>query len=237
MVKIAIVEDDSAAAKLLASYLDRFAREHDTAFEVSTYQDAVSFLDPYRPCFDVVFMDIELPHMNGMDAARRLRELDRQIVLVFVTNMAQYAVKGYEVDALDFIVKPVAYPDFAFKMKRVLNALKVSRERQIAIPLARKGMCRVSVSKLLYVEVANHKLRYHFADQILESGGALSKVEHELRTWNFLRCNSCYLVNPQYIEWVRGYTVKVGDDELQISHPKRKEFIKGLTEWLAKGGE
>lgn len=237
MIKIAVVEDDSAAAKLLVSYLDRFTREHDTAFEVSTYQDAVSFLDPYRPCFDVVFMDIELPHMNGMDAARRLRELDRQIVLVFVTNMAQYAVKGYEVDALDFIVKPVAYPDFVFKMKRVLNALMVSRERQIAIPLARKGVCRVSVSKLLYVEVANHKLRYHFADQILEAGGALSKVEHELRPWNFLRCNSCYLVNPQHIEWVHGYTVKVGDDELQISHPKRKEFIKGLTEWLAKGGE
>ena len=236
MVKIAIVEDDAKAAQLLASYLTRFSGEQGAAFEVAQYRDAVSFLEGYRSAFDVVFMDIELPHMNGMDAARRLRELDRQIVLVFVTNMAQYAVKGYEVDALDFIVKPVAYPDFVFKMKRVLSALKVNEEREITISLAKRGLCRVSSSKLLYVEVSGHKLRYHLADETLEAGGTLSKAEDELRAWGFLRCNSCYLVNPRHVEWVRGYAVKVGDDELQISHPKRKEFMKGLTEWLAKGG-
>lgn len=236
VLRAAVVEDEQPAAQRLKAYLLRFGTEQELTVEITEFRDAVAFLDQYRPVFDVVFMDIELPHMNGMDASRKLREIDREILLVFVTNMAQYAVKGYEVDALDFIVKPVAYPDFAFKLKRVLNALQAGREREITISLPNQGLYRVSSSRLLYVEVRNHRLRYHMADGVLEAGGTLSKAEAELRTWGFLRCNSCYLVNPRHVEWVRGYVVRIGHDELQISHPKRREFMKGLSEWLAKGG-
>lgn len=236
MIKAAIVEDDPGAAELLAGYLKQFAQEQHIAVAVSEYRDAVSFLDQYRPTFDIIFMDVEMPYMDGIKAAQKLREIDREVVIVFVTNMAQYAVKGYEVNALDYIVKPVGYPDFSLKMKRAVNALQIKEEREIVIPLTNQGLHRVSVSKLLYVEVSDHKLRYHLADDVLETGGSLSKVETELCGWGFLRCNSCYLVNPRHIEWVRGHVVKVGQDELQISHPKRKEFIKGLAEWLAKGG-
>lgn len=121
-------------------------------------------------------------------------------------------------------------------MKRAVNALQIKEEREIIIPLTNQGLHRVSVSKLTYAEVTGYKLRYHLVDDVLETRGYLSKVETELCGWGFLRCNSCYLVNPRHIEWVRGHVAKVGKDELQISHPKRKEFIKGLAEWLAKGG-
>lgn len=236
MVHIAIVEDESEAAVHLQSCLCRFSEEHQTPIEITIFPDAVSFLDPYRSTFDSVFMDIELPGMNGMEAARRLRETDRVITLVFVTNMAQYAVKGYEVDALDFIVKPVRYPDIVFKMKRILENLRINKTREVTIPLPKGGFQRVSSTELFYVEVSNHNLRYHLASGILETGGTLSKAEEELKSWGFLRCNSCFLVNPRYVEWIRGHTVKVAQDELQISHPKRKDFLKNMTDWLAKGG-
>lgn len=236
MIHIAIVEDEAEAAAHLQSCLCRFSDEYHISIETTTFLDAVSFLDPYRSTFDAVFMDIEMPGMNGMEAARRLREIDRIITLVFVTNMAQYAVKGYEVDALDFIVKPVRYPDIVFKMKRILNNLRINTAREITIPLPRGGFQRVSSMELFYVEVSNHNLCYHLASGILETGGTLSKAEEELKSWGFLRCNSCFLVNPRYVEWIRGHTVKVAQDELQISHPKRKDFLKKMTDWLAKGG-
>ncbi len=70
----------------------------------------------YRADYDIVFMDIELPGINGMEAAHRLREIDQQVILIFVTNMAQFAVKGYEVDALDYIIKPAQYGPLSIKL-------------------------------------------------------------------------------------------------------------------------
>ena len=118
-MKIAIVEDNSASAEKLRGYLRQYGEENQKEFDITLFGDAVSFLDRYSP-FDMVFMDIELPGMDGMEAARRLREVDLQAILLFVTNMARFAVKCYEVDAMDYLVKPVQYGSFSLKLRRAL---------------------------------------------------------------------------------------------------------------------
>lgn len=234
MIRVAIVEDESEAAETLSAYLERYQETAGEIFHVTWFQNAVTFLEPYRG-FDLVFMDILMPHMDGMEGALRLKKMDSQVKLIFVTSMAQYAVRGYEAEALDFIVKPVTYSDFAFKMKRAMGALALSREKELVIPQA-SGLTRIASGELLFVEVRGHKLVYHLAEGQVESRGTMEKAEAQLGPLGFLRCNNCYLVNPRYIDWVRGYTVKVGADELQISHPRRKRFLAQLSEWYSKGG-
>lgn len=234
MLQVAIVEDSEDAAKLLRDYLTRYESTVDERFHVTCFSNAVAFLEPYRG-YDLVFMDIEMPHMNGMEGALRLRTVDTQAKLIFVTNMAQFAARGYEAEALDFMVKPVAYADFSFKMKRAMNAIQISRKKELVI-LQPSGMVRVSSDELLYVEVRGHSLTYHLAGQSIQSRGTMERAEEQLAPLSFLRCNSCYLVNPRYIDWVRGYTVKVGGEELQISHPRRKKFMESLSQWYGKGG-
>ncbi len=234
MLRIAIVEDEQEAAENLQSYLEEFQKTASEQFHITRFPNVVSFLEPYRG-FDLVFMDIQLPHMNGMEGALRLRKTDTQIKIIFVTNMAQYAAKGYEADALDFIIKPVSYSDFAFKMKRAMNSIRISRKKEFMLSLP-SGIVRIGSDELLYVEVRGHNLTYHTAEKTIQARGTMERAEEQLAPWNFLRCNNCYLVNPRYIEWVRGYTVKVGDEELQISHPRRKKFMEQLGEWFVKGG-
>lgn len=234
MIRIAIVEDEDTAAATLSGYLERLGQECGQAFSVTRCTDPVALLDKYSG-YDVVLMDIEMPHMNGMEGARRLRELDSRVKLIFVTNMAQYAAKGYEVEALDFIVKPVAYSDFVFKMKRAMNALRLDRRRELIINQS-SGMVRVSADELMYVEVRGHKLTYHLLDREIEARGTMDAAEEALAQLDFLRPHNCYLINPRHIDWVRGHTVSVGGDELMISHPRRKEFMAQLSQWYTKGG-
>lgn len=123
MVNVAIVEDEIRSADVLCGFLERYGSEKGREFAVSRFTDAIAFLENYVPRYDIVFMDIQLPDMDGMTASRRLRALDRDVILIFVTNMANYAVSGYEVDALDFIVKPVSYFPFTVKLERALGRL------------------------------------------------------------------------------------------------------------------
>ena len=233
MIAVAIVEDEESASKQLTEYINRYGKEQGEQFQVSLFANVGSFLEPYKKV-DIVFMDIIMPGLNGMDGARQLREIDPETKLVFVTNMAQYAVQGYEVDALDFVVKPVNYKDFSYKMNRVVKAVKNHRRNLLSIEIP-GGIQRVCVQDILYVEVEQHTVIYHTTDGEYRVRGTMKNVEQNLQKWHFLRCNNCYLINPRHMEWVRGYELKIGEDVLQISHPRKKKFLEELADYYSMG--
>ena len=121
MFTVAIVEDEKQAADLLASYLERYGSENEISFNVVHYSDAEAFLTDFRCQFDMVFMDIEMPCIDGMNAAHRLRKIDDMVALVFVTNLARYAINGYEVEALDYVLKPLSYEAFSLKIRKIIS--------------------------------------------------------------------------------------------------------------------
>ena len=231
---VAIVEDSTAEAELLRSYFARFTREHGVDFTLTCFASGEEFLNKYRPAYDLVLMDIGLPGHNGMETAAALRERDRSVTLILVTNMAQFAVKGYEVDAFDFVVKPVGYSNFALKLQRALNKLDTRRDSEVLVTLS-DSMVRLSASQIKYIEISGHRMVYHTTDGELYAYGNLKEVEASLGGGMFARCNNCYLVNLNYVRAVQGHTVTVGTDELQISRPRRKAFIQALNDYLGGG--
>lgn len=94
MIRIAIVEDETAYAQTLRAYLDRYATESGRQFAVTVYTDGEDIVDNYRAEFDIILMDIEMQSMDGMTAAKRIRQSDGEVVIMFITNMAQYAIQG-----------------------------------------------------------------------------------------------------------------------------------------------
>ena len=235
MRNIAVVEDEDMAADLLISYIQRYSQLSGEKFNVSRFTNAADFLENYRAIYAVVFMDIQMPKMNGMDGAMELRKLDKTVSIIFITNLVQYSQKGYEVDAVSFLVKPVSYFDFSLKFRKALNIYVMNEERSITIKY-RGGLCRISTDKLMYVEIIAHRLYYHLIDDDIDITGVLSEVEKELSEYGFLRCNSCYLVNPKFVVAVKGNEVQVGNRPLQISRPRRAAFLAGLANWYAGQG-
>ena len=159
-ISVAIVEDDTSAAQALEHHLARFAQGNGDTFATVRFAEAGSFLQDYQPRYDIIFMDIKMPGIDGMSAAEQLRQADPVTILIFVTNMVQYAVQGYDVSAFDFIVKPINPTAFAMKMKRAMRALRLSRGSELTLSV--DGVTRVlPTASIQYIEVMNHSLTYH----------------------------------------------------------------------------
>lgn len=239
MINIAVVEDDKTSADLICDYIQKYKSLHGegTDFNVRVFGDAVGFLEDYKPSrFDLVLMDIMMPYMDGMRAAEKLREIDSVVLIIFITNMGDYAVRGYDVKAMAFIKKPVSYADFELKFSRAVSVIRTTDVCALIIPSGLSEV-KIMVRDLMYVEVRGHICSFHMSDgRIIESHNTLSAVAKKLENYGFAMCSSSYLVNMNYIKLIDGGTVLVGDNELMISRLKRKDFMQSFNEWASRSG-
>lgn len=231
MIRIAIVEDEKNYAQTLIKFCDRYAKAQQEEIFAVCYDNPMVFLQKYRADVDIVLMDILMPQMNGMDCARRLRKRDENVMLCFITSMAQYAIQGYEVGAVDFIVKPVSYDEFSMKMNRMVRVLKKQATDSIFVS-SRNEMKKLDLRDLYYVEVYNHSLIYHTSTGDLEAYGKLSSLEVDERFHNFLRVSPSHLVNCRLISSVQDDSLVVNGVKLPISRRRRKECLEKMAEIL-----
>ena len=234
MIRIAIVEDDKSSSELLVSYLERYSNDKNIRFDVKTFFSCNQILNNYNNNFDIIFMDIELPDGNGLETIRKIREVDKNVIVIFVTNMAQYAVKGYEVRAFDFIVKPVTSYNFYIKLDNILNLFEQKKDDEIWIS-NKDGKMKLNISSIYYIEVIQHMCIYHTKDGNFKATGSLNNIEKTLSKYNFSLCNRCYLVNLRYVTSVKKGFVLINNEELIISRAKQASFMKDLNDFLAEG--
>jgi len=154
---IALVEDDPGFQRQILDYLDRYSQASGEEFKVCTFGDGDSIISSYRAQYDVILMDIQMKFVDGMTAAREIREVDDQVLIIFITSLAAYAVKGYEVDALDYVLKPVSYPAFAKSMSRAMGRLRRRKSRYVSIG-GKNGAQRVDCARIYYMEADGHSL-------------------------------------------------------------------------------
>lgn len=231
MYSVAIVEDEESAAEILKNFLERYAGEKGFAFSVTHYFDAEKFLSDYHFQYDIVFMDIEMPCINGLSAAHRLRKIDDVVALVFITNLARYAINGYEVKALDYILKPLHYGAFSLKIRKIVGFCERSAKESILISFKGESK-KVSVNDIQYVEICAHDILYHMVQGTERAYGTLKEIRERLDGCGFALCNRCYFVNLRHVKQINGYTVLVGNEELTISRPQKKEFSEAFRAFL-----
>jgi len=235
VVEVLIVEDDAEAKDALSACLERYGREKDTAFSITWIASALEFLEK-RPNADIIFMDIEMPGITGMEAAEELRSYDMDTPLVFVTNLAQYAVHGYAVDAVDFIVKPVDYGSFSLRMSRVMCKMAHSEKHSIVLG---GGSARQAIEtrEIAYVDVDGHYLGYHLTGgEVIRVRGSMVQAERELASSPFVRISSSELVNMAQVRRLERDSVTLeGGEVLWFSRSRRKTASERIVRFLAGG--
>lgn len=231
MIRIALVEDDRSYREELMQFLKRYEQESGEKFHITTFTDGDEIVDGYSCGFDIILMDIVMKYLNGMDAAERIREMDSEVVIIFITNTPQYAMKGYMVDALDYVLKPVSYFSFSQRIDRALARMKKRTKKYLSIAY-KGGVKKLDVSQITYVEVRDHDLIFHTVEQEYLSKGTLTDVEQTLEQQPFFRCNKCYLVNLEYVEGVQNNDILVAGDLVQVSRAKRKALLDALNDYI-----
>lgn len=229
-MRIALVDDDKNFAEEMRAFAQRYALETGKPMEIVHFLDGLAFLENYRPGFHLVFLDIEMPYMSGIEVAKRLREKDEVVALIFTTNLSQYAINGYEVNAIDYVVKPLSYYIFQSKIAKAEKHCEKYAEYDFCVS-TRGGIERLQTSSIYYIEVMNHSIFIHSQKGIVEMTGSLTKVENELKDHSFTRCNYCYLVNLRYVEGVYDGFVKIAGESLPISRSRKKGFLEELLSY------
>lgn len=247
-MKIGIIDDEREAREQLRREIAKFEAEYDTEFEVCEFDCAAAYLSAGDSACDILYLDIDMPQMTGMELAEKIRETNHEVIIIFCTNLEQFALNGYSVSALGFIVKPVQWYSFHMYLDR---ALKIVRQRTRSGEGAPRGSIVIkdgAVSRIIdaadirYVEVRQHYLLYNIKDPergegtVLQTRGSMQDTARLLGPYGFARCSASFLVNLSAITAVSRMDVHMGQDTLRIGRTYRDSFTKEFTRFMAKRG-
>ena len=233
MIRIALVEDEESYRKELLDYLKRYEKESGQHFRISVFTDGDEIVESYKSDYDLILMDIAMRFMDGMTAAEEIRKLDTEVVIIFITNTPQFVMKGYTVDALDYVLKPVSYFAFSQRIDRAISRMSNRHTRFISVPI-KGGVRKLDISDILYIEVRNHDLLYHTRDESILSRGTMADAEEHLGGSQFYRCSKCYLINLEYVDGIEGSDVIISDERIGISRARKKGLLDALNNYLSE---
>lgn len=231
-IRIGVVEDDPASCQRTLDFLNRYQQENDVQFTVSIFDDGEKIAEKYSPVYDILLLDIEMTNMDGMTAARRIRERDDSVIIIFITAAPQYAISGYEVRAMSYLLKPLPWFAFSQEIKRSIDMVRKNADATLLVDTA-SGQTRIDLADITYFESIRHTIVIHTLAGKISMSGTLKDMESKLADRGFFRSNSCYLVNMRHVVGVEDQDCVMSDDErLRISRPRKKTFLTALADYM-----
>lgn len=234
-MNIAIIEDRDDDAKILIRYLTKFETETGTRLNVTRFTDGINFVSDYKPVYDIVFFDIMMPMMSGMEAAQRIRSVDESVTIIFITNMPQYAIDGYAVNAIDFMLKPIAYSSFRKRFSKAIKQSESSHRRIMLIVSDDDGQkVRIFAQDVYYITKERNYVYFHSSDGVYKKREELKTTLQSLRELPFSQLSSGVLVNLARIESMTASTVTVNGEILPIARARKKALIESYMNYLGE---
>ena len=232
MIKIAVCDDEPVMCRRLEQMVAFGLEQWDEPFRIICYTNAIQFL--HSPLdYDLVFLDIQMPNLDGIGLAKRLREKEFEGVLIFVTVQKEYMLDAFEVEAMDYLCKAVDECRLERALERSLRRLRRKEERYLTIRTM--NWCRnVKLKDIYYCEVVNRKIYLHMKDGVLEYYGKIKEVEQQTAP-DFIRCHRSFLVNPEHLsEYRNGQAVLENGEQVPVSKNCHAAFMKKMMEYMGK---
>ena len=238
MLRIALCDDEENARDALRIQLEKLKdeSEDEIVYEFSNGRTCVNWLTAHPGEVDLLFLDVEMGKENGMDAAKKIRTVNRNLLIVFVTGYTDYVFDGYQVNALDYLVKPVSPEKLKEVLLRVKELLTPPADRFFILKNA-DGAYRLPWNDILYFYSDRRYIHLVTAVKTYTFYGKLNDIEKQVRK-NFVRIHQRYLVNSDNVTFVGGDFVTVNNpacEKLPVSRAYKKEASEKLARALLSG--
>lgn len=235
MLRIGICDDESDARDALRIQLEKLMIEgsEEIVYEFSSGAGAVSWLGSHPGEIDLLFLDVEMKGLNGMEAAGKIRTFDTQLIIVFVTGYADYVFDGYQVDALDYLIKPVTEE----KLRRLLFRVRAKSAQEESRTFTLKnadGTWRIRLADILYFYSDKRRVTLVSARGQYPFYARLDEIEKKLSP-DFVRIHQRYLVNPSHIDYLGSESVMIRDTELPCSRRYRETAPYKIARAMMRG--
>lgn len=230
-MRIAVCDDEEKCRRQTVQAIDECIKSMDILTDV--FESGNAFLQAFqkRP-YDLVFLDIEMPEIDGITLAKKLRKLNQDVPIVFLTSHIEYALEGYEVEALRYLTKPIR----GDKLYEVIDYVMKLMEKQRAFWIKTdEGEERIFVNDILYMEAQNQNILIQTKDKTYTVRYNLSDYENELLQDGFFRIHRGYLLNLRYVKSLGKHEVTIGENVvLPVSRNKEKLLKEALFQYIRK---
>lgn len=235
MYQVCVIDDEIKEITSIEDSLFKFFKNKSLTAHVDKYTNPLTFINSFdKNKYDLILLDISMPQMNGIDLARKIREKDEIVKIIFTTSLIQYAIKGYEVNAFDYLLKPISYSSFCLTMERLMKF--ISNDECIIISKNKNTTIKIPITSIKYIEVIDHKVIFHTTSEVYSLRDTLDNYIEKLKDHYFSLCNRCYLVNLYYVTKIEESVAYIGETPLSISRAKKKQFVEDLNNYLSLGG-
>ncbi|MBP5693923.1 MAG: response regulator transcription factor [Bacilli bacterium] len=229
MTHVTIIDDKLEDRIKLELCLREFFERNHKPYVIQSFENGLDFLDKYKCNEHIIFIDIDLPFLDGMSLAKKIRERNNKVVIIFISSLAHFAIRGYEVSALDFIIKPFEYTTLEHRLIRAMNAIDKTIESGLILKLATDGgnvVC--DPYSIEYIEKDKNYLIFHTTKNIYKVRGTLHQYEKLLPKDLFSCCIKGVLVNISYIKKTTNNSVVLKSTTLPLSRLRKKDFLDDL---------
>ncbi len=235
-MRLAIVEDEAVHGKLLEQYIESWGKQNGISVSVKIYVSAESFLFEWEDIpSDAVFVDIQMPGMDGMEMVRKLREKDAKIPVIFATGISDYMQEGYEVEALNYLLKPLSAEKVSACLDKVLRRHEAA---EFLVTETLDGIRKLPVEVVNYCEAAGHNTKLGLTGgEKLFSLNSLSRLELELADKGFVKCHRSYLCNISNLNRITSDTLTFDDGtEIPVSRRLYRTVNRAFIDRFSRKG-
>lgn len=231
MYRLAICDDDQADVVYLRSFLEKWAKDSKTALKIESYPSAEAFLFQYEEdkSFDLLLLDIEMGEMSGVELARRIRQENRLVQIIFITGYMEYIAEGYDVEALHYLLKPVTEAKLFMVLDRAAERLK-SKEKELCLALP-GTVVRIAFCEIRYLEVQKNYVTV-YGEEAYTVKKTLNELEKELDD-SFCRIGRSHIVNLHFVKKITRMRVILKDGrELPLSRSFYERVNRAMIQYF-----
>lgn len=234
MIRIAICDDEQTVCALLQEHVSQYMQQADEPFQIKCFSNALQLLHAPAP-FDILLLDIQMPGINGVEFARIFRETHSHTALIFITGLQEYVFDAFEVNAIDYICKPIDVDRLQRALARAVQSVHMSVPKHLLVQTM--NTCRsVAIDTIYYCEVINRKIYLHTQNGVVDYYGKLAELATQLDS-RFVQCHRSYLVNLDYLaQYESGRVTLKNGETLPVSRLRHHEFMSAIMQYMKQNG-